>query len=399
MNLPESKALDLSDAKVLVVGAGGIGCELLKNLVLSGCKHIEVVDLDTIELSNLNRQFLFRRHHLGQSKAQVAAEAVQAMCKHELHIVPHFANIKDTSKFPLAFFESFHIVLNALDNLDARRYVNNMCLTVNVPLVESGTAGYFGQTSVIIPRQTECFDCQPKEAPKTYAICTIRNTPTLPIHCIVWAKEYLLPNLFGEQATEEPIPEDTDPKLVEMMQKEAKAFQALRTLIDPQQYAEAVFNKIFHHDILALLQMEDLWKTRAPPTPLSFITMDVEWREPVSDQEVWPVEDWHQLFIQACMRLKQRSSVVEWDKDDADVLDLVAAVANLRAKMFGVAMTSRFQIKSMAGNIIPAIATTNAIAAGMIVIQARNLLLQRTDHCCTVKGVSYSILGLYYVWN
>jgi ubiquitin-like 1-activating enzyme E1 B len=61
----------------------------------------------------------------------------------------------------------------------------------SVPLVESGTAGYLGQVQPLLKDETECFDCVPKPAPKTFPVCTIRSTPSLPIHCIVWAKSYL----------------------------------------------------------------------------------------------------------------------------------------------------------------------------------------------------------------
>ena len=71
MQLEQSQAAKLTQAKVLVVGAGGIGCEVLKDLVLTGFSTIDVIDLDTIDVSNLNRQFFFRREHVGKSKAQV----------------------------------------------------------------------------------------------------------------------------------------------------------------------------------------------------------------------------------------------------------------------------------------------------------------------------------------
>ena len=145
--LGESLCTKLNASKILVVGAGGIGCELLKNLVLSGFLHIEIVDLDTIDVSNLNRQFLFRSHHVGLSKAQVAKE-IALEFNPAVNITAHHGNIKKP-EFGLEYFRQFTLVLNALDNVDARRHVNRLCLATDTPLIESGTTGYLGQVSVI----------------------------------------------------------------------------------------------------------------------------------------------------------------------------------------------------------------------------------------------------------
>jgi ubiquitin-like 1-activating enzyme E1 B len=115
------------------------------------------IDLDTIDLSNLNRQFLFNKSHIKKSKALIASATAQSFCP-SARITPHHADIMrggpsgadEGARFGVAYFEQFDVVLNALDNLEARRHVNRMCVAARVPLVESGTAGFLGQVQPIM---------------------------------------------------------------------------------------------------------------------------------------------------------------------------------------------------------------------------------------------------------
>lgn len=208
--LPSPLLAKILTSRILLIGSGGIGCELLKNLALSGFRNIEVVDLDTIDVSNLNRQFLFRARHVGLPKCQVASEAALAMVpplplsdndKEEARYTPHHGNVLDNSKFNVPYLQQFALVLNALDNITARRRVNRLCLASGIPLIEAGTAGYLGQVTVIDKNASvECYECQVKATQKVYPICTIRSTPSMPVHCVVWGKE-LYKLCFGGKGT------------------------------------------------------------------------------------------------------------------------------------------------------------------------------------------------------
>ncbi|XP_046993261.1 SUMO-activating enzyme subunit 2 [Schistocerca americana] len=395
----------LKTAKVLVVGAGGIGSEILKNIVLTGFKDIEIVDLDTIDVSNLNRQFLFHKRHVGESKAKVARESALRF-NPDVNIKAHHANIT-SSEYGIQFFKKFSLVMNALDNRAARNHVNRMCLAADVPLIESGTAGYDGQVELILKNRTQCYECLPKAAQKTYPGCTIRNTPSEPIHCIVWAK-HLFNQLFGEDDPDEDVSPDTeDPEAAgeagEGALNATKTEGANIDRVSTRSWAvscnydpKKLMNKLFCEDIRYLLSMKHLWEKRTPPTP---ITSESDLDEGSSSslsadgdrsKDLWSLKECVSVFTNSCMNLNNKlkslgeGSQLIWDKDDKDAMDFVAACANIRAHIFKIPRKSRFEIKSMAGNIIPAIATTNAIIAGIVVLHAINILQKQVERCQSV---------------
>nr|CAD7441366.1 unnamed protein product [Timema bartmani] len=375
----------------------------------------------------------------------------------------------------LGFFKKFSVVLNALDNRAARNHVNRMCLAANVPLVESGTAGYDGQVELIKKGLTNCYECFPKAQQKTYPSCTIRNTPSEPIHCIVWAK-HLFNQLFGEEDPDQDVSPDTaDPEAAGDAGEKALNSEVVSSeRVSTRKWAQAcqynatkLFNKLFHNDVQYLLSMDKLWgERRRPPVPLDLDKLsDAVAGSSRSDdtvlpdnQKVWSIQEWGRIFSESCNRLKMKFQSIKekdhlvWDKDDEDSMNFVAASANLRAQVFNIPQTPLFDVKllpldkeevalcvshsflvssnrmeprsgdwvvtmdflieaaitslsngstikslilklhclglyvptAMAGNIIPAIATSNAIVAGLVVLHAFNVLQERLDRCKTV---------------
>uniref|UniRef100_A0A671UHM8 NEDD8-activating enzyme E1 catalytic subunit n=1 Tax=Sparus aurata TaxID=8175 RepID=A0A671UHM8_SPAAU len=215
----ESLQFLLETCKILVIGAGGLGCELLKDLALSGFRLIHVVDMDTIDVSNLNRQFLFRPKDVGRPKAEVAADFINSRipgCK----VVPHFKKIQD---FDDSFYRQFHIIVCGLDSIIARRWMNGMLISLLsyedgvldpssiIPLIDGGTEGFKGNARVILPGMTACIDCTLELYPPqiNFPMCTIASMPRLPEHCIEYARILQWPKEkpFGETSLDGDNPE------------------------------------------------------------------------------------------------------------------------------------------------------------------------------------------------
>ncbi|KAK9481369.1 hypothetical protein V1514DRAFT_300802 [Lipomyces japonicus] len=191
----------ISNLKEFLVGSGAIGCEMLKNWALIGLGSgpqgkVFVTDNDSIEKSNLNRQFLFRPADVGKQKSDVAARAVAVM---NPDLAGHIEAKQDKvgaeteDIFDDDFWIGLDAVTNALDNVDARTYVDRRCVFYRKPLLESGTLGTKGNTQVVYPSLTESYSSSQDPPEKSIPLCTLRSFPNQIEHTIAWAK-----NLFQE---------------------------------------------------------------------------------------------------------------------------------------------------------------------------------------------------------
>ncbi|KAH7916131.1 hypothetical protein BJ138DRAFT_1122053 [Hygrophoropsis aurantiaca] len=187
----------VANHRQFLVGAGAIGCEMLKNWSMMGLATgpngiIHVTDLDTIEKSNLNRQFLFRAKDLGKFKSEVAAAAVAEMnpalkgrivCKQEP------VGQGTESVFNDDFFAGIDGVTNALDNVAARLYMDQRCILYEKPLLESGTMGTKGNMQVVVPHLTESYASSQDPPEKQTLSCTVKNFPNAITHTIEWSRQ------------------------------------------------------------------------------------------------------------------------------------------------------------------------------------------------------------------
>jgi len=146
----------LAAAKVLVVGAGALGNEVLKNLALLGVGLVYVTDFDEIEESNLTRSVLFRHKDCGRPKAEAAADAVRDI-NPDTKVVPMLANIM--TDVGLGLFRDVDVVIGCLDNREARLWVNRQCWKVNTPWIDGGIQEINGVVKVFTPPDSACYEC------------------------------------------------------------------------------------------------------------------------------------------------------------------------------------------------------------------------------------------------
>lgn len=288
MVLGKSVQQKLVGANTFLVGAGAIGCEMLKNWAMMGISTAPagsgkgvtyVTDMDQIERSNLSRQFLFRNTNIGHLKSATAVAAVKTMN-------PAFQGVAYDKKvgsetetfYGDDFFDGLDIVCAALDNVDARLYLDQRCLLYHKPMFESGTLGAKGHTQVVIPRFTEHYGASRDPPEKSIPLCTLKSFPNRIEHTLQWAREYF-------EEIYKQIPEninryiaDTN-EFVAYLQSQSNAkldiLQKVKQALDerPRSYADCVawarlqFEDLYNNKIQQLLYNLPLDKVGADGTP------------------------------------------------------------------------------------------------------------------------------------
>ena len=189
----------LEKSKIFMVGAGATGCEFLKNFAMMGfCTSDEkskfiVTDNDSIEISNLSRQFLFRKKDVGASKAITASNSVKLMNpKFQISGLQKKVCEETEDYFDEKFWLNQDFIIMAVDSTQARKYIDTRVIEFERCSLDAGTLGTKATSQCIVPHKTITYGDNPQnedEKPKVIPMCTLRHFPSLISHCIEWSRD------------------------------------------------------------------------------------------------------------------------------------------------------------------------------------------------------------------
>lgn len=343
----------LASRRIVMVGAGALGCEFLKLFALLGVAtaadgQLLVADNDEISESNLHRQFLFRPQDCGRPKATVAAKAAKRICS-AMKVDARQAIVTHTTRkeFNDALFDEADEIVSAVDSAKARVFLDSMSRFYGKIMFDSGTEGLKCSTGVFIPNYTGGY-VVPTD-PDLAANCTGKRFPFRSDHCIQWAVEHYT-RIFDSSL----LPtENAQSAFVGMFQSGLKA-----------SYAD-------HPPDERLPDGRLFWSGLTYPTFL-------QWNE---------TDSWTQLFRDSynrlCTRRTSTAKAIPFEKDDMEIVDFVSAVGNLFCRSFQLPeVTDVLEVRRMAGSMQAATVTSTAIAAGLTALTMIKVRGKKTQFIC-----------------
>ncbi|XP_034633199.1 ubiquitin-like modifier-activating enzyme 7 isoform X5 [Trachemys scripta elegans] len=254
----------LGRQKYFVVGAGAIGCELLKNFAMIGLAageggSVTVTDMDTIERSNLSRQLLFRPRDVGKLKSETAAAAVRRMNPTtRVTAQPHHVGPDTEMFYGDDFFMALDGVANALDSMQARAYVDGRCIRYLKPLLDSGTEGTKGHVQVVVPHLTQPFGSALDLTESAVPLCTLRHFPSAIEHTLQWARDefdglFKVPAENVNKFLEDPAFLEVQRTMQDLEGVRSSLQEKPRSWQDCVSWARQRWESLYHHTILNLL--------------------------------------------------------------------------------------------------------------------------------------------------
>ena len=185
----------LESTNIFMIGAGALGCEFLKTFAMMGIStennnKLYVTDNDNIEVSNLNRQFLFNKASIGHSKSKIACESIKQM-NNKLNCIPYQTRVcpENEDFFDEEFWNKQDYIINAVDNIKAREYIAKQSLIYKKILIDSGTLGTKANSQIMIPHKTIPYSPPEEKSQDSIPMCTLADHPFNIIHCIEWARD------------------------------------------------------------------------------------------------------------------------------------------------------------------------------------------------------------------
>jgi len=401
----------LMESKWLLIGSGSIGCEHLKNLAFMNIKNVTITDYDIID-SNINNQFLFKTKDIGKHKSETASINSNKLCtgfnstfcidKMELDN-PEFIDIN---------LDELTGVLNTVNDITTKKYIDDQCFKYNLPSFNSSTHALSGKTLPVIPFITDTFSAlNTIEKVKSYPMCVIKSFPIDIHHTIQWASEQFdffsnAPNVMNQYMLNKSYIDTLEQNDKVLAQEYINLFTIkypihLKGLSMCVSWAIDMFNENFYNSINKLLESFPanhevsegvaFWSLgKRCPTPIKF--------DSTNTQHIEFIETTVQLLAKCCgisdeFELKDILKILSLSDTDTEYikyeqtyvsqkLDVkwITIVSNMRACNYSIPNIDYNKVKNIVEKINPTVITTASMVSGLGLLEMLKYLIGCNDY-------------------